>query len=341
MIGGLYDTTLIYDATDPLHPRLQCRILMTSAHLSSGFNFAYLDPRSADRTNIVVRQFADGSEGPAGVLPVWTAKAVWRPLEGSPNAYTVQLPPTGDSPGGWMQVWQYQQGTSLLVYTYRIGFGGCIGCRFGLPRPVLAVSPDGEYLVAGWISGKGSEPLAVYRLSDRTRAITLDNAVNNAFWDRSGHRLFLNSFGSSPAQVWTPEAGTSSVAGAGTWSYMAGLSPDGGQVAYTANADPNSTKFRVFVYDQKTWTTRMLVDKLRTQVLFVRNGWVWYLEEVTCEPTACGAPWGTRPTGKVFAMQLSTGTETEVTFAAGENPVKPTSDVNWLPFTPGEFWPQS
>jgi hypothetical protein len=37
----------------------------------------------------------------------------------------------------------------------------------------------------------------------------------------------------------------------------------------------------------------------------------------------------------------STGTETEVSFAAGENPVMPTKDVNWISFTPGEFWPQS
>jgi hypothetical protein len=50
--------------------------------------------------------------------------------------------------------------------------------------------------------------------------------------------------------------------------------------------------------------------------------------------SACGI-------GKVFAMQLSTGTETEVSFAAGENPVMPTKDVNWISFTPGEFWPQS
>ena len=166
MIGGQYRTTLIYDVTDPVHPQLQCRLLNTSAHLESGFNFIYLDPRSADRTNIVIRWFADGNEGPAGVLPVWATKAAWLPT-GTLSAYTVRLESAGDKPAGSMQVWQYLQGTSLLVYTYRIGFGGCHFCRFGLPQQVLAVSPDGQYLVAGWISGKGSEPLAVYRLSDK------------------------------------------------------------------------------------------------------------------------------------------------------------------------------
>ncbi|HET6310540.1 MAG TPA: hypothetical protein VFH00_06010 [Candidatus Nitrosotalea sp.] len=346
MIGGVYGTTLIYDVTDPVHPRLQCRMLNAPAHLSGGNAFMYLDPRSADRTNIVLHWFADGNEGPAGVLPAVTTKGAWTP-DGTLSAYTVRLEPAGDNPAGSMQVWQYVQGTSLLIGTYRIGIAGCIGCRFGLPQPVLAMSPDGQYLVAGWLSGKGSEPLAVYRLSDRTRVITFDQAAT-AFWDRSGHRLFVNGLASDgaggfvadPAQVWTPEAGLTSLVGAGAWSFLAGLSPDGGQIVYTASADAKYSNFRVYVYEQKSATTRMLIDKLRTQALFVRNGWIWYLEEVVCGPSTstCG-PWGTRPTGKVFALQLSTGTETEVSFGVGENPVMQTTEVNWLPFTPGEFWP--
>jgi hypothetical protein len=337
MIGGQYGRQLIYDVTDPVHPRLQCTILGAPAHLSSGTTFTYLSPQSADKTNIVIHWFADGNEGPAGVLPVVPSKAVWVPT-GALSAYTVRLEPAGDHPGGSMQVWQYTQGTSLLIHTYSRGFGDCIGCRFGLPQEVLAVSPDGEYLVAGWISGKGSEPLAVYRLSDRARVMTLDNAVTNAFWDSASHRLFLSAFGPDITQVWTPESGLSALPGARAWPYMPGLSPDGSKVAYTAYADTSTTKPRVYVYE--AGATRMLIDKLRTQALFVRNGWVWYLEEKVCDLMVmpCG-PWGTWPTGKVFAMQLSTGIETEVSFAVGENPVMPTPDVNWLPFTPGEFWP--
>src|ERR1700730_13124415 len=54
MIGGLYGTTLIYDVTDPVHPRLQCRVLYTSAHLMSGTTFMYVNPGSADRSDIVL-----------------------------------------------------------------------------------------------------------------------------------------------------------------------------------------------------------------------------------------------------------------------------------------------
>ncbi|HEV2033751.1 MAG TPA: hypothetical protein VGU71_06060 [Candidatus Dormibacteraeota bacterium] len=335
MIGGQYGTALIYDVSDPVHPRLQCRVLNGPAHLDSGNTFTYLDPRAADRTNIVIHWFADGNEGPAGVIPVVPSKAAWLPSSGL-VAYTVRLEPTASSPGGSMQVWLYIQGTSLLLFTYPVGLVGCHGCRFGLPQQVLAVSPDGEYLVAGWTLGKGSDPLAVYRLADQTRMATFQSA--SALWDRDGHRLFLSGPGTDTTHVWMPESGLSSLAGAGVWAYMAGLSPDGSQIGYTANADPNSRKWRVFIYDQKAATTRLLVDKLRTQVLFVKKGWVWYLEEGPCNEVGCQQT-GTVPTGKVFAMQLSTGTEIEVRFAAGENPVMPTSDVNWLPFTPGEFWP--
>jgi hypothetical protein len=103
------------------------------------------------------------------------------------------------------------------------GIGDCI-CRFGLPGQVLSISPDGQYIVAGWIAGKGSEPLAVYRVSDRTRVATLDNSAYRAIWDRAGHRLFLSLFG-TPAISWTPEAGTSSLTGAADWSYVSCIDP--------------------------------------------------------------------------------------------------------------------
>jgi hypothetical protein len=38
-------------------------------------------------------------------------------------------------------------------------------------------------------------------------------------------------------------------------------------------------------------------------------------------------------------MPLSGGTETAVSFAAGEDPVTQAGSVNWLGFGPGEFWP--
>ncbi len=81
----------------------------------------------------------------------------------------------------------------------------------------------------------------------------------------------------------------------------------------------------------------MLVDQPRSQVLFVKDGWVWYLDEMPCTAN-CAA--STRPSGKVFAMQLSTGVETVVSFAANEDPLSQGSQYRFS-FQPGEFWPAS
>jgi hypothetical protein len=129
------------------------------------------------------------------------------------------------------------------------------------------------------------------------------------------------------------------LAGAAVWSFLPGLSPDGSQVAYTAYSDPNTFQQpRIYVYDIKGRSTRMVLDKLRTQALFVKDGWVWYLEERACA-AADSCAGATMPTGKVFAMQLSAGAEIPVSFAAREDPITQAGDINWLAFGPGEFWP--
>src|SRR4029077_4805436 len=155
-----------------------------------------------------------------------------------------------------------------------------------------------QYLAAG--PGLGSQPLTIFRVSDRTRVAAL-TGVSSPFWDRVGHRLFL----AGTASTWTPEAGVVSLTGTTEWPYLAGGSPDGNQVAYTAYSDPTAqVQPRVYVYDLRTATTRTLIDKLRSQVIFVKDGWVWYLEEVPCDPASCTFPFGDEPTGQLFAMQL-------------------------------------
>ena len=331
MLGPQYPASLIYEVSDPVHPRLVCRILRTSAHLSGSTVVEYLDPQSATQTNIAIR-FADGTEGPGLRLPVWTTSAAWR-QSGNLAAYSVRIDPTASNPGGSVQVWVYEAGASTLLFTYPIGIGDCV-CRFGLPPPVLAASPDGQYLVAGQPAGKGSQPLALYQIPNRTRLLTLDPDIAWAFWDRFDDRLFLA--GSGAARMWTPAGGLVDLTGAGAWSFFPGLSPDGTQVAYTAYADPvQMTQPRAYLYDLNTGTTRVLGDRLRTQVLFVKDGWVWYLEETACN-RACTGP--TMPTGKVLALQLSTGVELPVVFAAGED-WQSQSGRNWPSFSPGELWP--
>lgn len=329
--GGWNPEELLYDVNDPLHPRLLCTIRNTSAHLFTGDTFEYLKPVSANQTDVMLHSLGSGNESHAGSFPFYVASGSWL---GDSSVMTYSVRP--DISQQTMQVWLYAQRTNAVLYTYQIGIGDCVGCRFGLPPPVDSLSPDGQFIVAGWIAGKGSEPLAVYRVSDRTRVMTFDQIVYNAIWDRSGHRLFLSSFG-LPAQSWTPEAGVASLTGAASWSFLPNVSPDGAQAAYTAYGDPDtSQRPRVYVYDLKGGATRMLVDQPRSQVLFVKDGWVWYLEELSY-PANCRVTW---PSGKVFAMQLSTGVEMVVSFAANDDPLSQGSQCQFS-FQAGEFWPAS
>lgn len=329
---------VLYDVTDPVRPRLLCTIKNTSAHLFTGDTFEYLKPVSATETDVMLHALGSGNESHAGKFPFYVTSGSWL-SDQTVMAYTMpQAADNANFPSGGTQVWLYAQRRTALLYTYRTGIGDCI-CRFGLPPSVLAVSPDGQYVVAGRIAGKGSEPLAVYRVSDRSRVTSFDPSVEGAFWDRTGHRLFLVTFAPTASQSWTPEAGFASLTGAAAWSYLPGVSPDGSKVAYTAYVDPNNqVDPRVYLYDMKAATTRVLVDQSRTQGIFVKDGWVWTLDERTCLP-ADQCPGATLPTGRVYAMDLSTGAEKEIVWGFGDDPHGQAGIIGWGVFAPGEFWP--
>lgn len=332
LMQGIYVTTqLLYDVTNPTHPRLLCKIANTSAHLFTGDTFEYLMPVSATETDVMLHSLGSGNESHTGKFPFYVTSGSWLPDQ-TVMAYSMRSPDAAS-----MQVWLYSQRRTALLYTYRIGMADC-PCRFGLPPQVLAVSPDGQYVVAGWAVGKGAEPLAVYRVSDRSRVASLDISVAGAFWDRNGHRLFLSRFGAA-SQSWTPESGTSALAGAATWSFYPGLSPDGTQAAYTAYSDPDQMQQpRIYLYDLKAATTRTLVDQLRTQAIFIKDGWIWSLEERACLPAdQCAG--STIPAGRVFAMDVSTGVEQEIVWGFGNDPHGQGGDFGWGVFGPGEFWP--
>ena len=340
LLGKRPAQLLLYEVADPLHPRLLCRITGTSAHIFTGDTITYLRPAGSG-TEVVLRSLGSGNESvvtsipKAGIEGSYYGPTAWA-ADGTITATTI--PPADTSNQPQSQVWLFSQRYTGMLYSYPYPLTGCI-CRFGVPQPTLALSPDGQYLVAGHPIGKGSTPLVVYRLSDKTQVMNFDPNLGSAFWGRTGHQLFLS--GSSPTQTWTPESGVTPLSGATRWSYLPGLSPDGKQVAFTAYTGPGENQLRVYSYDVPTDTTRTLVDRSRSQVLFVKSGWVWYLEEAACDTSrplpGCG-PWGTAPSGKVFAMNLTSGTESEVVFAPSEGVQM---DFGTYAFAPGEFWPNS
>ena len=328
--------SFLYEVTDPIHPKLICHITGTYVHVVNDDSIAYLKPVSPGETDVVVRSLQTGSETTAESLTFGLPNEVWESVswraDGSLVAYTVQ--PTEGNIGSVVKVWLYANHANMQLTTYPLPIADCI-CRFGLPNPTSDLSPDGQYLVVGWPIGKGGNPLAAFRVADRSLVTTFDRSVVSARWDRAGHRLFL--IGQSGVQSWTPEAGVTALAGTSQWSFMPSLSPDGQQVAYTAYADQSQGLLRVYVYDLASAKTRMLSTQSRSQVFFAKAGWVWYLDEASCDPNSsnCG-PWATAPNGRVFAQDLATGHETEVIFAPGEAPVSATESGA---FELQDLWP--
>ena len=317
----------LYDVTDPVHPRLVCLVRNTSAHLFTADTFEYIRRSGPDGTEVVLHSIGSGNER---VVAGWPLKLMNLPMGGygvwTPDGNNAATFVAGTDAAGnqTVQVWLFAQPNKTELYEFPQPLTDCI-CRFGLAPPTLAFSADGQYLASGWPIGKGATPIRIYRVADASLVETLDVTDSAPIWSRAGHRLFL-----AMVRSWTPEDGLSGQAGAGEWSYMAGLSPDGSQIAYTGFAE--AVSIRVYVYDIATGKTRMLIDQPRSEVTFVKDGWVWYLEEAPC--ANCAGQSG--PTDKVFAMNLANGAETPVVFAAGESPSALQS--SW---GPGQFWPNA
>jgi len=317
----------LYDVSDPVHPRLVCLVRNTSTQLFTADTFEYIRRSGPDGTEVVLHSIGSGNER---VVAGWPLKlmnlpnggyGVWTPDGNNAATFVAGTDANGNQTN---QVWLFAQPNKTELYEFLQPLTDCI-CRFGLPSPTLAFSADGQYLASGWPIGKGATPIRIYRVADASLVETLDITDAAPIWSRTGHRLLL-----AMSRSWTPENGLSGQAGASAWSYMAGLSPDGTQIAYTGFAD--AVSIRVYVYDIASGKTRMLIDKSRSEVTFVKDGWVWYLEEAPC--ANCAGQSG--PTDKVFAMNLDGGAETPVVFAAGESPSALQS--GW---GPGQFWPNS
>jgi len=318
----------LYDVTDPVHPRLVCVVRNRSTQLFTADTFEYIRRSGPDGTEVVLHSIGSGNER---VVAGWPLKLMNLPMGGygvwTPDGNNAATFVAGTDANGnqTIQVWLFAQPNKTELYEFLQPLTDCI-CRFGVPPPTLGFSADGQYLASGWPVGKGATPIRIYRVADAALVETLDvNADIAPIWSRTGHRLFL-----SMSRSWTPEDGLVGQAGSGEWSYMAGLSPDGTQIAYTGYAD--AVSLRIYVYEIATTKTRVLIDQSRSEVTFVKDGWVWYLEEAPC--ASCAGQSG--PTDRVFAMNLASGVETPVVFAAGESPSALQS--SWAP---GRFWPNS
>ena len=327
---------VIYDVTDAVHPRLLCHTTGTLVHLFTGDTFTYVRP-SGGSTQVILHSMGSGNESIVATFPL-DMYASW----GGYLAYTADgsaaANVTQDNPDAEIHVWLASQRGVAEIRHFPVPLADCI-CRFGLPPQTLSFSPDGQYLVSGWPVGKGAVPLEVRRVSDDALMIDINVDYNVSLWAPNGHRLYVT--GTPGSATWTPEGGLAPIPGAPQWVLVPSLSPNGEQVAYTNYTDvAQPSSLRVYVHDFGSQQTWVLVNSLRSDVFFVKDGWVWYGEEVACDPKGtypgCGE-WGTAPSGKTFAMNLATGVETAVVMPAVEN------SAGWwqLEWSTPEFWPNT
>jgi WD40 repeat protein len=337
MLGS---STLLYDVADPLHPRAVCRITNTYARILTGTSFEYLVPRQDGTTAVMLHALGSNNEDVETVLQADLRSTnlgfFFSPVSMPPGSGVLAyLADGGTDANGFAvsDVWLATATGRTKIFSYSVGGIDAFG-RPGIPPATLALSPDAQYLAAGWsITGN---TVHVFRVSDHADVSPpMPQGLRFGFWAPSGHTLYL--IGSSGVESWTPESGAAAVQGTSAWTLDPNFSPDATHVVFTALTA--SRDIRAYVYDLKTHATRLLIDQPRSSAVFVKAGWVWYLEEKPCVQTdnsACFDP--TVPDGNVLAVNLATGQESGVSFQSGELPIQ-SGGFTFL--ASGDLWPRT
>lgn len=337
-VWGVTQATL-YDVSDPLHPRAVCRASNTSVHIVTGTSFEYLKPRVDGHADVVLHSLGSNNESVAATFDADLSAAylsVFAEISWSPSLNAMAYEANGGTDAnasGIADVWLATASGRTKIYSYSVpGIDGF--ARPGPPAPVLAFSADGAYLAAGWAISPGS--VRVFRISDLADVTpVLPKDFRSVVWAKAGHRLFMA--GSSSVSEWTPGSAVATLPGTTGWVMDPNFSPDGTQVAFTGLS--SSKQITAFVYDLDSRSNRILSSEPRSSTMFVKAGWVWYVEEAPCVVSADNPCFdSTSPDGKLLAIELATGRETEVVFAPGEGPFQ----AGYPAFlTHGDVWPSS
>ena len=188
----------------------------------------------------------------------------------------------------------------------------------------LEYAPDDHFLlmVDTFVGGQGQTPetgqFLVLRTGDNTVAFlppsgTSANATM-ALWGRGTDRLYYRD--QSGVRSWDVAATSIGTAVAGLRWYEPAASPEGRSIAFT-DIDSHSVP-HVRVYDLSGHQVNSTSSQPRSHPIFVASDTLWYLEEQACTGECMGGP--TMTTGKAFAYNLKTNSETALPF----------SDVNTL-----------
>jgi hypothetical protein len=288
---------LVYDASDPLHPRLVCRGTNTQIQLAGGTSIAYVTAKNG-KAVVMRRELATGAETLAGTLPFdpRNAFAAWTP-DGQLEAY---------APDQSIHLWS--GGADHVLYSFPPFFGG-FESRWNSPRGIAAFAPDGAYLAIAYLVDNSNQNFRVFSVADRRQLV-----ATGIGWPLGGQWLPGDRFvlaGSSVMQ-WTPSGGASQFR-SDRW-FDPTASSDGNWLAATVVSSTNLPHVQVVSFDG----TRSFNTQLGSSPSFVSATVVWYAEEKACGSTCAYDP--TSPDGLMRAFDVTSGKDAVVQFAAGEQP---------------------
>jgi hypothetical protein len=292
-----YDSLVVLDVANPLAPSLLCRVNYPQYPIQpmqwlSASEFALVQPGRpshlidvdvARQSITTIRELSES----AHLASISTDRAWLATMEaGADGANVARL----YGPAG---------ARTLAIFPPAGGHGGTI---YGFGGPNIELSPDGSLVLAvdyeaNYVSAT-SPDLQVFDL----QGSLLFSAAKGiwAVWDKTA--LYYDNGGK--VYRWVPGAAPVAVSQS-DWLEPA-RSPDGLHIAYLTNP---GYAFKLDVLDTRSGiATEIRTSGQRIDPLFVTPGLMWTGELQICD----NCYGGINPTGKVFAYDVSTGSEQEV-----------------------------
>jgi hypothetical protein len=183
----------------------------------------------------------------------------------------------------------------------------------------LEYSPDDKYLlmVDTFVGNQGQAPetgqFLVLRAADNSVAFlppagTSANATM-ATWARHSNRLYYRD--AVGVRTWDAEVHSVGTLVSGLHWYDPAPSPDDRWLAYT-DIDTSFVP-HVKLYDLQGNQSVTTSPAPRSHPIFITSDTLWYLEEQACTSECLGGP--SQPSGKVFAYNLTSKSETTLPFS--------------------------
>jgi len=183
----------------------------------------------------------------------------------------------------------------------------------------LEYSPDDKYLlmVDTFVGNQGQAPetgqFLVLRTADSSVAFLPPSGISAnatmATWARHSNRLYYRD--AVGVRTWDAEVHSVGTLVSGLHWYDPAPSPDDRWLAYT-DIDTNFVP-HVKLYDLQGNTSVTTAPAPRSHPIFITGDTLWYLQEQACTSECLGGP--SQPSGKVFAYNLMSKSETTLPFS--------------------------